>query len=175
MQEIIIWSVIIFIGRMVDVGLGTIRVNLIMRRKKTLAAVVSFVEAAIFIMIIVRVVSEIDNIYAIIAYAAGFAVGTVLGIIISEKFSRDLTSTNIIVKNKNNEMKKMLVKEGYGVTCYKGSGKGEEDIEIINVISRQADLPKLNRLIYKKDPSAFVVSYLLDKIRGGFIRGLKKK
>ena len=175
MQEIIVWSLIIFIGRVADIGLGTIRINLVMRRKKTIAAVVSFVEAAIFIVIIVRVITEINNIYGIVSYAAGFAVGTVVGIIITEKFSKDLISTNIITKKQGEEMKKMLVGEGYGITCYKGAGKDGENIEIINVVCRQPDLPKLNKLIYTGDRRAFVASYILEKIRGGFIRDLKKK
>jgi len=33
----------------------------------------------------------------------------------------------------------------------------------------------MHKLVYKIDPGAFLASYMLDKIRGGFIRGLKKK
>lgn len=174
MQETIIWSLIIFIGRLVDIGLGTIRINLIMRRKKTIAGVVSFFEATIFIAIIVRVISEINNIYGIISYAAGFAIGTVVGIIISEKLSMDLVSINIISKRKSVNIKSLLRKDGFGITCYEGTGK-DDNVEVINVVCKQTDLPRLNKLVYGEDRWAFMVSYTLDKIRGGFIRGLKKK
>ena len=36
-------------------------------------------------------------------------------------------------------------------------------------------LKRLNKLVYNKDPEALMASYMLDRIRGGFIRGLKKK
>jgi len=147
---------------------------MIVRRKKTIAAIVGFFEVAIFITIIVRIIQEIDNIYGILAYAVGFAVGTVIGIIISEKLSRDLISTNIISVKQSEAIKGLLKNEGYGITCYKGSGINGE-VEVINVICSQTSINKLNKLVYSKDSSAFMASYMLDKIRGGFIRGLKKK
>lgn len=147
---------------------------MIVRRKKTIAALVGFVEVTIFISIIVRIIRDIDNIYSILAYGAGFAVGTVMGILISEKLSRDLVSTNIISREHNQEIKELLSRENFGFTCYKGEGR-QGEVEIINVVCSHVSLSKLNKLVYQQDASAFVVSYMLDKIRGGFIRGLKKK
>jgi len=147
---------------------------MIVRRKKFLAATIGFFEVAIFISIIVRIIQQVDSIYAILAYAAGFAVGTVIGIIISEKLSRDLISTSIISKNHSDEIKEVLKEEGYGITCYSGKGINGE-IEVINVVCSNSSLKRLNKLVYIKDPGAFMASYMLDKIRGGFIRGLKKK
>ena len=174
MYEIIYWSLIIFVARIVDVSLGTIRVNMIIRRKKFLAAIIGFFEVGIFISIIVRIIQQVNSIYGIIAYAAGFAVGTVIGIIISEKLSRDLISTNIISKNHSDEIKEILKEEGYGITCYSGKGINGE-VEIINVVCSQLNAKRMDKLVHNADPGAFMASYMLDRIRGGFIRGLKKK
>jgi len=172
--DTIIWSLIVFIARIVDVSLGTIRVNMIIRKKKIIAALIGFVEVTIFISIIVRIIKNVDNIYGILAYGAGFAVGTVVGIIITEKFTRDLISTNIISRKSNNGIKELLLKDGFAYTCYRGTGR-QGEVKIINVVCRHDSLPKLNKLIHDKDPRAFVVSHMLDKTYGGFIRGLKKK
>lgn len=174
MINTLMWASIIFFARIIDVSLGTIRVNMIVRRKKTIAAIVGFIEVTIFISIIVRIIKDIDNIYGILAYGAGFAVGTVVGVLISEKLSRDLISTNIISKKHNEEIKELLSKEGFGFTCYKGTGR-EGEVEVINVVCTYTSLSRLNKLIHKQDPGAFVASYMLDKMRGGFISGLKKK
>ena len=141
MINIAIWAAIIFVARIIDVSLGTIRVNMIVRRKKTFAAIIGFVEVTIFISVIVRIIKDIDSIYGIIAYGAGFAVGTVLGIIISEKLSRDLISTNIISKEHNEEIKKQLSSEGFGFTCYKGAGR-QGEVEIINVVCSHSNLKR---------------------------------
>lgn len=174
MVNTIIWSLIIFFARIIDVSLGTIRVNMIIRRKKAIAALIGFVEVTIFITVIVRLIEDINNIYGILAYGAGFAVGTVIGITISERLSRDLVSTNIISREHHNEIKTLLSEEDFGFTCYKGAGR-EGEVEIINVVCSHTNLLRLNKLVHENDPDAFVVSYMLDKIRGGFIRGLKKK
>jgi uncharacterized protein YebE (UPF0316 family) len=170
----IIWLIIIFFARIIDVSLGTIRVNMIVRRKKAAAALIGFVEVTIFISIIVRIIKDINNIYGVLAYGAGFAVGTVIGIIISEKLTQNLVSVNIISRKFNNEIKSKLLEENFGFTCYKGAGT-QSEVEIINVVCSNSVLPKLRRMVNKQDPDAFVVCYMLDEIRGGFIRGLKKK
>lgn len=174
MVDTIMWSLIVFAARIVDVSLGTIRVNMIIRKKKIIAALIGFVEVTIFISVIVRIIKNVDNIYGILAYGAGFAVGTIVGIIITEKFTRDLVSTNIISKKSNNGIKDLLLKEGFAYTCYKGTGR-QGEVEIINVVCSHTSLPKLNKLVHDKDSRAFVVSHMLDKTQGGFIRGLKKK
>ena len=51
-MEIWIWATIIFLARVIDVGLGTIRVQFIVRRKKIPAALIGFVEVLIFILIV---------------------------------------------------------------------------------------------------------------------------
>lgn len=174
MLETILWSLLIFAARIVDVGLGTIRVNMIVRRKKLLAAVIGFFEVAIFISIIVKIIQEVDYLYGIFSYAAGFAIGTVVGIIISEKLAKDLISTNIISKKHSDEIKESLKEEGFGITCYAGRGVDSE-VEVINVVCSNSNMKQLNKIVYMEDPNAFVASYMLDRIRGGFIRGLKKK
>lgn len=90
----------IFFGRIADVSLGTIRINFIIRHKKIFAALVGFIEVTIFIFVAARVIQDLNNnIYGIFAYGAGFAAGTIIGMTISDKLSRDLISINIISKN----------------------------------------------------------------------------
>ncbi|MFO7928121.1 MAG: DUF5698 domain-containing protein [Candidatus Humimicrobiaceae bacterium] len=173
-METILWAGLIFIGRVVDVTLGTIRFNMIVRRRKIFAAVVGFFEVSIFIAVIARVVQDINNFYGILSYGAGFAVGTLVGIKIAEKLSRDLVSTNIISKNNSEEIESMLREEGFGATCYSGSGK-EGNVRIINVICREKNLSRVNNIIFSIDPKAFITSHTLEGYRGGYVYGLKGK
>jgi len=168
-------SLMIFFGRIIDVSLGTIRINFIVRRKKILAAVIGFFEVTIFVSVIARVIQDIDNnIYGIVAYGAGFAVGTIIGMVISEKLSKDLLSTNIISKYKSEEIESALRNEGFGATSYYGFGK-DGNIKIINVVCRNNCLNKLNNIVFEIDPKSFVTSSLIGTQRGGFIFNMKKK
>jgi len=174
-MSIILWSLAIFFGRIIDVTLGTIRINFIIKRKKIFAAAIGFFEVTIFVAVIARVIQDLsNNIYGIFAYGAGFAVGTLIGVTISDKFSKDLISTNIISKNKSAEIEDFLRQEGFGVTCYNGYGK-DGDVKIINVVCRQIHYPRLNKMIFKLDPDLFVTSHTLENQRGGYLYNLKKK
>ncbi|HAX17101.1 MAG TPA: hypothetical protein DCY00_00675 [Actinobacteria bacterium] len=174
-MNMLLWSLIIFFGRIVDVSLGTVRINFIIRRKKIIAAIVGFIEVTIFVTIIARVIQDIDNnIYGIFAYGAGFAIGTIVGMFISDKFSKDLLSTNIISKYKSDEIEETLRNEGFGATSYYGFGK-DGNIKIINVVCRNNCFSKLNKIILKIDPNSFITSSLVGSQRGGFIFNMKKK
>ncbi len=173
-MEIILWAGLIFAGRVIDVSLGTIRFNMIMRRRKIFAAVVGFFEVSIFIAVIARVVQDINNFYGILAYGAGFAAGTLIGIKISEKLSKDLVSTNIISKKYSTEIENLLREEGFGATCYHGTGK-EGNVRIINVICREKNLKRVTKLISNIDQKAFITSHTLEGYRGGHVYGLKGK
>lgn len=174
-MNILFWSLMIFFGRIIDVSLGTVRINFIVRKKKLIAAAVGFVEVTIFVTIIARVIQDIDNnIYGIFAYGAGFAIGTIVGMFISDKLSKDLLSTNIISKYKSEEIESTLRNEGFGATSYFGLGK-DGNIKIINVVCRNNCIGRLNKIILNIDPNSFITSSLIGNQRGGFIFNMKKK
>jgi len=174
-MSVILWTLAIFFGRIIDVSLATIRINFIIKRKKILAAAIGFFEVTIFVAVIARVIQDLSsNIYGIFAYGAGFAVGTLIGITISDRLSKDLISTSVISKNKSLEIEDFLRKEGFGVTSYDGYGK-DGDVKIINIVCRQIHYPKLNKILSSLDPESFITSHTLENQRGGYLYGLKKK
>ncbi len=174
-METILWTMAIFFGRVVDVSLGTIRINFIVRHRKLFAALVGFVEVTIFIYVVKRVILDLNNnIYGILAYGAGFAAGTVIGMIISDKLSRDMLSINIISKDKCDVIENLLRTEGFGATCYDGVGKYGK-VRIINVVCKRNFVPKLSRIVLEEDPNAFLNTHVLGYQRGGYIYGAKKK
>ena len=174
-METFLWALAIFFGRIADVSLGTIRINFIIRHKKIFAALVGFIEVTIFIFVAARVIQDINNnIYGIFAYGAGFAAGTVIGMTISDRLSRDLISINIISKNSSDSIEKLLRDGGFGATCYDGVGR-DGKVKIINVICKQNFMPKLSRIVFTEDPSAFLNTHTLGTHKGGFLYGIKKK
>ena len=174
-METFLWALAVFFGRIADVSLGTIRINFIVRHKKIFAALVGFIEVTIFIFVAARVIQNINNnIYGIFAYGAGFAAGTIVGMTISDKLSRDLISVNIISKNGNDKIEKYLRSNGFGATCYEGEGR-DGKVKIINVICKQNYMPKLSRIVFNEDPNAFLSTHTLGTHKGGYLYGIKKK
>jgi uncharacterized protein YebE (UPF0316 family) len=68
---------LIFLLRVSDMTLDTLRVLMVMRGKKGIAWILGFFQSAIFILAISSVLTHLDNPLNIIGYAAGFATGDV--------------------------------------------------------------------------------------------------
>jgi len=173
-SNIYIGAAIIFFSRVTDVAMGTFRVQLIVRRKKLIAGVLGFFEVLIFILIVSKVIKDIGNWLNIVAYCGGFATGNVVGIYISERFSKETISVGIISKSKWQEIENRLRDEGFGVTRNVGYGKDGE-IQMLRVICERNYFPKVRDLSLDYDRKAFITSYLIAGKYGGRMYGVKSK
>jgi len=165
---------IIFLSRVLDVAMGTYRVQMIVRRKKLVAGVLGFFEVLIFILIVSKVIQDIGNWLNVIAYCAGFAIGNMVGIYISEKISKEIISVGIISKSKWQGIEEKLREEGFGVTRSIGYGKDGE-VQILKVICERNYFPKVRDIALEHDRKVFITSYLLTGKNGGRMYGVKSK
>jgi len=165
---------IIFLSRVLDVSIGTFRVQMIVRRKKLIAGVLGFFEVLIFILIVSKVIQDIGNWLNVIAYCAGFATGNIVGIYISEKISKEIISIGIISRTKWQEIEGELREEGFGVTRNVGYGKDGE-VQILKVICERNYFPKVKDVALERDRKVFIASYLLTGKNGGRMYGVKSK
>ena len=83
----IILPILIFIARVCDVSIGTMRIIFISRGAKILAPLLGFFEILIWLVAIGKVMQNLDNIACYVAYAGGFATGNFVGIRIEEKLA----------------------------------------------------------------------------------------
>ena len=173
-SNIYIGAGIIFLSRILDVSMGTFRVQMIVRRKKLIAGVLGFFEVLIFILIVSKVIQDIGNWLNVIAYCGGFAIGNVVGIYISEKISKETVSVGIISKSKWQEIENRLRDEGFGVTRNIGYGKDGE-VQVLRVICERNYFPKVRDLSLEYDRKAFITSYLITGKYGGRMNGIKSK
>jgi len=169
-----LWAFFIFICRVADVSLGTFRVQMIVSRKKILAAAIGFVEVFIFILIVSKVIQDIGNWMNILGYCGGFAVGNIVGITISEKTSQEIISVGIISKEHWPEIEQRLREEGFGVTRNLGYGL-EGELQVLRIITQRSLFPKIRDIALEYDPKAFITSYLLVGRTGGYLYNLKSK
>jgi len=173
-SNVYLGAIIILCSRIVDVGLGTFRVQMIIRKKKIASAVIGFFEVLIFILIVSKVIQNIGNLFNIIAYCAGFSIGNMIGIYISEKVFKETISVGIISKEKWHTIESALREEGFGVTRSVGYGK-EGEVQILKVVSDRNYFPKIRDISLDYDGNAFITSYLLYGKNGGQMYGVKNK
>ena len=165
---------IIFLSKVLDVTMGTFRVQMIVRRKKLISGVLGFFEVLIFILIVSKVIQDIGNWFNVIAYCAGFAIGNIVGIYISEKISKEIISVGIISKIKWQGIEEKLRDEGFGITRNVGYGKDGE-VQVLRVICERSYFPKVREISLEYDRKAFITSYLITGKYGGRMYGVKSK
>ena len=173
-MDVLLWTLVIFVARVFDVSLGTIRVHFIVRQKKTLATLIGFVEVSIFILIVSRVIQDIQHWPYVLAYAGGFATGTLLGMHLTEVLSRQMVQVTVISHEHSGEVETALRQAGFGLTRYGGIGRNGS-VHVLDVVCASQGLADLIETVTRSDPTAFLYSQELSSLRGGHVYGIKSK
>jgi len=160
------WFVIpllIFVARVMDVSMGTVRVIFVSRGLKYLAPVVGFFEVLIWLLAIGQIMKNLSNPACYIAYAGGFAMGNFVGMHIAEKLSLGVVMVRVLTKEDSSELIMSLRSADYGVTTVDAQGaKGQ--VKIIFTILHRREVNSVVELIKKFNPKAF---YSVEEI--GFV------
>lgn len=177
-MNILVWSIVIFLAILTQVVFGTVRLIVMVKGQKILAMTIGFFEASISLTIAITVVTQAVkqgiNIFMILSYAAGFALGLFIGMLISDRISKDMLSINVISKKHADMIENVLRNNGFGVTCYSGSGK-DGNVKIMNVICQKNKFRDLQMLVQEIDPKVLVASHTLEGLSGGFPYGIKSR
>lgn len=174
-MEVLLGYLLIFVARVLDVTMATFRMLMVVQGRKFYSACIGFIEIIIYITALNQVVSNLENIWNLLVYALGFACGNYIGILIEEKIALGTLAVQIIHKEKSSdELVNTLRDQGFGVTILSGMGR-EGSRDVISVVIRRKDLPKLKKQIYEFDPNAFIITNSISSISGGYFSTIKKK
>lgn len=158
---LVVLPILIFIARILDVSLGTIRIVFISKGFKYLAPVIGFFEILIWLLAIGQIMQNLNNIYYYIFYAAGFAAGNFVGMHIEEKLSIGTQIIRVITRREASKLLKTLKSAGYGVTSADAKGNRRQ-VKIVYVIVDRRDVQNVIRLIKRYNPSAF---YTIEDVK----------
>jgi len=152
---------LIFLARICDVTIGTIRIIMISKGKKLVAPVLGFFEILIWIIAIGKIMQNLNNPVCYIAYAAGFAIGNYVGMKVEEKLAMGLIVLQIITQKDASELIKKLREMGFGITEIDAMGK-DKKVHVIYSIIKRHDTPVVVEQINNFNPKAF---YTIEDIR----------
>jgi len=150
----VIVPILIFLARVCDMSLDTIRVIFMSKGIRYLPAIIGFFEVIIWLVAIGQVMNNLTNVICYIAYGAGFATGTIVGMAIEERLSLGLTSVRIITREDPAELIQYLRSHNYGVTCIDGEG-GSGKVKMVFTIIKRQDLRHVVSIIKDFNPNAF--------------------
>jgi uncharacterized protein YebE (UPF0316 family) len=166
--------VLIFLARVADVTLGTMRIIFVSRGLKLLAPVLAFFEILIWLLAIGQIFSNLTNIANYLAYAGGFALGNYVGILVEEKLAVGLALVRIITQYDASELLRQLKSGGFGVTVMNAEGKHGQ-VKLIFAVVKRKKIPAILTLVNSYNPDSF---YTIEDVRsasGGVFPGAVKK
>jgi uncharacterized protein YebE (UPF0316 family) len=157
----VIVPLLIFFARVCDMSLDTIRVIFMSKGIQYLPAFIGFFEVIIWLVAIGQVMNNLTNAVCYIAYGAGFATGTFVGMALEEKLSLGLTSVRIITKEDPVELVQFLRLHNYGVTSIDAEG-GTGKVKMVFTIIKRQDLKHVVGIIKDFNPNAF---YSIEEVK----------
>lgn len=151
-------AVVIFFLRIVDVSLTTIRTISLVHGRIVLAVTLGFFEVLIWISVVSQVLVAVrENPIVLVAYAAGFAVGNGVGILLERKIAIGTVVVRMISQQEVSKVAQAIRALGQGVTCFHGEGmSGPVDLLYITCPRRAAQ--QIVETALAVDPQIFYVT-----------------
>lgn len=160
---------LIFSLRVGDMSLDTLRVLFVIRGQKSVAWVLGFSQALIFVTAITSVLRDLNNPLNLFGYAAGFATGNVIGMFIEERLAVGHIHLRIISSSRGTAIAEELRDAGYAVTEIPARGK-DGMVTLLNCSVRRKSVPRVQHIVNSVDQDAFITRENIKPIRRGFWR-----
>ena len=146
---------LIFLARVFDVTLGTLRIIFTSRGLRNLAPELGFIETFVWIIAVSSLVKHAQNLTAYIGYAGGFAMGTYVGMLLENKLAMGTVTIRGIIRRDPKELIGTLHDAGFGVTTVDGQGSSGT-VKIIYTTFKRQDLPVVIDIFHRMLPGAFL-------------------
>lgn len=167
--ELILGALLIFVLRVVNMGLDTLRIMMVTRDKKLFTWIIGFSQTMVFIYILGAVLTDLDNPLNMVAYAAGFATGNVVGMWVENMLAMGFKHVRVISPGYGTAIAEHLREAGYGVTEVPGRGR-DGMVTILSVNARRKQINDLMALVSEIDSGAMMTSEEVRPMRRGFWR-----
>lgn len=160
-------GIFLFGLRIIDISLYTLRLMMVTRGRKGLAAVFAFFQSFVFVVAILAVIDNLDEPFVVFGYAAGFATGLVVGMTLESRLAIGYTHLRIISAGRGAEISEHLRQAGFAVTEVAARGRdGVVTLLNCNVLRRDTD--EVTNLVSKIDPDSYISAESVRSVRRGF-------
>ncbi|MEW6081687.1 MAG: DUF5698 domain-containing protein [Bacillota bacterium] len=166
---IILGYLLVFFARIIGIALFTLRCLFSVKGRKLEASLMGFAHCVIYVLVLGRIITALDDPLNLILYAGGFSVGTYVGSLLEDRMGAGFYTVEMVTKERlPEEMAKELREAGFGVTMLDGEGREGPIKLLFSTIERQS-YPRIMSLIRRKDPTAFVTVLDARQAHRGFM------
>lgn len=161
----VLMPLLMFSARVIDVSLGTVRIILISKGYRLQATLLGFFEVLIWIIVIGQIMQNLDNFFYYIAYSAGFATGTAVGMYLEKRLSLGMVMLRVVTKYEAVDLLEYVRQQEFNATVVNGEGKYGE-VKVLFMVLKRSQLNPIINKIKEYNPNAF---YTVEDIR--FVSG----
>ncbi|MCL2727072.1 MAG: DUF5698 domain-containing protein [Bacteroidales bacterium] len=147
---------LIFLARVCDVTLGTLRIIFVSKGRKNLAPIVAFFEVLIWIIVISELLSHANNLFSYVCYAGGYATGSYVGIYVEERIAMGIQLVQVYTKKSGDGLVRLLNQENFGATVIQGEGVNGA-VSIVQTVVNRKNMSRVKTIINDFDPDVFYV------------------
>jgi uncharacterized protein YebE (UPF0316 family) len=165
----VVMPLLIFLARTTDVSLGTLRAMLIVRGLRQYAPFIGFLEALIWILAVSTLIKQIDTPLCYIAYAAGFSMGTYVGIKIDGFLGLGTVLLRVITNENPQPLVEYMRQHNWGMTVVEGQGYSGDAFLLLSVVKRK-DLQNAIAGIHSIFPNAFYTTEDIKIVTGNIFK-----
>lgn len=165
----IILPLLIFLSRIADQSIGTMRLIFLSKGYRFIAPMLGFFEVIIWLIAVSQIMKHLDNALCYIAYGAGFAMGNFIGMTLEERLSIGTVLVRIIPTMNTDELIEKLRAKNFGFTIIDAEGSRGSVKIFISIINRK-DLKEYISIINKINPNAFYTVEEVKTINQGIVR-----
>jgi len=156
-------AAIVFGLRIVDVTLGTMRTISLVQGRTALAMVLGFFEVLVWIVVISEVMAGVkESPFLAVAYAAGFAAGNGVGILIERWIALGVQVVRIITARAGMEIADRIRGDGQPVTTFEGQGR-DGPVTLLYLTCPRKRLKGFLKEALELDPDLF---YVIEPVSG---------
>jgi uncharacterized protein YebE (UPF0316 family) len=166
--NLVLGGLVIFALRVLSVAMGTVRTLLTVRGLRLISAIMGFIEVLIFVLAISQVLTDISNIWNVLGYCGGFAVGTIVGMALEDRLAVGFAVVQVISSAKWPEIVQALRSGGYGATKVIGEGK-DGPLGIVYTVVRRKEVKDVVRICEQLDQQSFITVEEAGRVYHGFL------
>lgn len=168
-MDILFLCLKIFFVRIIDVSLGTARTIIMIKGKGFIASLIGFIEVFVWFMIVREALNTQESgILIAISYSLGFAVGTFVGSILSDKFIEGNLGVEVITEKK--EIANAIRKNNYAVSVVDVNGQDDIKKYMLIIEIKNKKLDELKKLIEELDKNAFIMISETKLVQNGYFK-----
>jgi len=165
---------LIFLARILDQSVGTLRLIFISKGMKNIAPILGFFEVIIWLLAIGQIMQHLDNWFCYVAYGAGFATGNFIGIALEERLSIGTSIIRVILSSESPELITALKSHNFGLTILDAEGaKGK--VKVLFSIIRRKEIPVFLDTVHQYHPTAFYTIEDVKTAKEGVFKSIPDK